>query len=140
MAALVGFPRAGADVSVRVNFAIRDGKEIWTRTFAGQRFSSALSEGRGRFEHLVCERFGPIVFGFGFRLEAGRLWYVLRRWSILGVPMPQWLCPRSDTFESVEDGTFHFRIEIRHPWAGLVVAYRGWLKAVSTGPDLSEAA
>jgi hypothetical protein len=140
MAAMVGFPKAGTDVPVRVHFAIRDGREIWTRTFAGAQFSSVLSEGCGKYERLVCERFGPIAFGIGLKLEAGRLWYVLRRWSVFGIPMPQWLCPRSETFESVEDGVFHFRIEIRHPLAGLVVGYGGWLKAVSARDGLSEAA
>ena len=36
-------------------------------------------------------------------------------------------CPRSASYESVEDGRFRFHAEISHPLTGLIVRYRGWL-------------
>ncbi|RUU44713.1 DUF4166 domain-containing protein [Mesorhizobium sp. M6A.T.Ca.TU.002.02.2.1] len=39
-----------------------------------------------------------------------------------------WLCPRSTSFESVENGRFRFHVEISHPLTGLIVRYRGWLE------------
>ena len=59
--------------------------------------------------------------------DGGRLRLVLRRWSAFGVPLPMWLCPRSDSLRAAEDGRFHFHVEIGHPLTGLIVRYRGWL-------------
>ncbi|TPM02524.1 DUF4166 domain-containing protein [Mesorhizobium sp. B2-3-11] len=64
--------------------------------------------------------------------EGGQLRLILRRWSILGLPLPMWLCPRSTSFETVEGGKFRFHVEISHPLTGLIVRYRGWLKPVSS--------
>ena len=61
-------------------------------------------------------------------VESGRLSLVLRRWSFLGLPLPMWLCPRSASYERVEDGRFRFHVEISHPLTGLIVRYRGWLE------------
>ena len=101
--------------------------EIWTRTFGNKSFSSRQFGGRGRSERLLCERFGPLTFAMALVPEEGRLRLVLRRWSAFGVPLPMWLGPRSDSYESAEDGRFHFHVEISHPLAGLIVRYRGWL-------------
>jgi hypothetical protein len=60
-------------------------------------------------------------------LEGGRLTLQMRRWSAFGLPLPLWLCPRSNAYESVEDGKFHFHVEIGHPLTGLIVRYQGWL-------------
>jgi len=51
----------------------------------------------------------------------------------LGIPLPMWLCPRSNTYETVEDGKFRFHVEIGHMLTGLIVRYRGWLVPVSSG-------
>jgi len=66
-------------------------------------------------------------FTMALVVDGERLRLLLRRWSILGVPMPLALGPRIDAFEFVDNGRFCFHIEIRHPLAGLIVRYRGWL-------------
>jgi hypothetical protein len=126
-AAMVGFPQAGENVPLRVDFKIEDGRERWTRRFAGRAFHSTQEQGRGRFEWLVCERFGPLCVGMALVLDEGKLRLVVRRWSVLGIPLPLWLAPRGDSYEYAENGKFHFHVEIRHPFTGLIVGYRGWL-------------
>ena len=125
--ALVGFPRAGENVPVRVDFKVEDGRERWTRTFAGRSFHSTQEQGRGRFEWLVCERFGPLCIGMALVLDGARLRLIVRRWSVFGIALPLWLAPRGDAYEYAEDGRFHFHVEIAHPLTGLIVGYRGWL-------------
>ncbi|MER8922629.1 DUF4166 domain-containing protein [Mesorhizobium sp. M0802] len=98
------------------------------RTFGAHTFSSRQFAGRGRSQRLLCERFGPLSFAMALVAEQGKLSLVLRRWSFLGLPLPMWLCPRSASYESVEDGRFRFRVEISHPLTGLIVRYRGWLE------------
>jgi hypothetical protein len=126
-AALIGFPAAGRNVPVKVVFEACDGREHWRRTFAARSFSSIQEEGRGRFERLLCERFGPLKIGMALVLEDERLRLVVRRWSVFGIALPRALAPRGDLHEFARDGRFHFHVEIRHPLAGFIVAYRGWL-------------
>jgi hypothetical protein len=127
VAAVVGFPPAGRDIAVKVDFALRDGREVWRRDFAGRTFSSTQEAGRGRFDQLMCERFGPFAFGIALVCEADRLRLVVRRWSLLGVPLPPALAPFGTAFESAEGGRFHFHVEIKAPLTGLIVRYQGWL-------------
>lgn len=127
---LVGFPGSGTDIPVRVRFDVDKEEETWTRTFGTHSFSSRQFAGRGRSERLLCERFGLLTFAMALVTGEGRLSLVLRRWSILGLPLPMWLCPRSTSFETVEDGRFRFHVEISHSLTGLIVRYRGWLEPV----------
>jgi hypothetical protein len=128
-----GFPPAGEDVPVSVTFR-RDGdREMWRRNFGGAEFSSIQEEGRGRSDRLLCERFGPCAFGLALVVDDGRLRLIIRRWSIFGLPMPLSLAPACEAYECETDGRFCFFVEIRYWFIGLIVRYRGWLKAM-TGP------
>jgi hypothetical protein len=128
IAAIVGFPPTMRDVPVRVDFTLRDGREHWQRDFAGHVFSSTQEEGRGRFERLLCERFGLLAFGLALVCEGGRLNLVVRRWSCLGIPLPRALAPIGTAYETVADGRFRFFVEIKLRLVGLLVRYQGWLE------------
>ena len=127
VARLMRFPPAGRNVPVTVTFRARDGEEYWRRTFGSAAFASVQKEGRGRFERLLCERFGPVTVGMALVAEADRLRLVVRRWSVLGLPLPRAWAPRGDVHESAQDERFNFHVEIRHPLLGLIIRYRGWL-------------
>jgi hypothetical protein len=127
LAAVIGFPRAGENVPVKVEFKSDDGREIWTRTFGGRSFHSVQKQGRGRFEWLLCERFGFVTAGMALVPEDGRLRLIVRRWSVLGIALPLALAPCGDSYEYAADGRFHFHVEIKHPFSGPIVSYRGWL-------------
>jgi Domain of unknown function (DUF4166)/Saccharopine dehydrogenase NADP binding domain len=126
-AAIVGFPHAGANIPVRVDFKLENGRERWTRTFADRSFHSTQEQGRGCNEWLVCERFGPLKVAMALVLDGGRLRLIVRRWSVFAIPLPLWLAPGGDSHEYAADGRFHFHVEIGHPWTGLIVRYQGWL-------------
>ena len=124
---LFGFPESGRDILVQVSFQRKDGVERWIRTFSGTSFSSLQSEGQGLSEKLLNEQFRPFTLGFALVTEAGKLCLIVRRWSILGLPLPLSLAPRGNVFESDEEGRFCFHVEITHPITGLIVQYQGWL-------------
>jgi hypothetical protein len=134
---LVGFPRSGRDLPVEVVMRMRRGGEIWRRRFAGRSFASAHGEGKGREEGLIVERFGPLAFGFALVIEDERLRLVLRRWRLLGVPLPLALAPAADAFEFAARGRFHFNVAISHRLTGPIIAYRGWLVPCRAEPDPS---
>lgn len=127
---IIGFPSAAESVPVRVEFQTHGSTETWTRTFGRESFSSVQFAGEGRSDALLCESFGPLSFAMALVLDGARLRLVLRRWSLLGIPLPLWLAPRSDAYESVESGRFSFHVEISHPICGLIVRYRGRLMIV----------
>jgi hypothetical protein len=125
----IGFPAASSATPVTVRFSARDGVETWTRTFGAERFSSTQFAGRGRTANLLCERFAPFTFAMALVVTNGRLSLVVRSWRMLGMPLPLWLCPRTEAHESVADGLFSFHVEIRHRLTGLIVRYRGSLSS-----------
>jgi Domain of unknown function (DUF4166)/Saccharopine dehydrogenase NADP binding domain len=127
-AALIGFPQATSDTPVRVEFKTSRDAEIWRRSFGTDHFESRQSAGRGRADGLMCEQFGPCRFAIALVADGERLLLVLRRWSVFGIPLPMWLCPRSHAYESAEGGRFNFHVKISHPVTGLIVSYDGWLE------------
>jgi len=127
VARLLGLPEAGDHIGVRVAFERKNGGEVWTRTFAGRSFSSLQSEGQGSSDKLLCEQFGAFNFAFALVVQDGKVSFVLRRWSIFGIPLPLMLAPFGNCYETVEEGRFCFHVEITHPVTGLIVRYQGWL-------------
>ncbi len=130
VARIVGFPTGMADCQVEVQLSRRDGVETWRRTFGSQSFLSTQEAGKGRFAHLIVERFGPLAFGLAIVEDAGRLRLVFRRWSAFGCPMPRALAPRTLAFEHDADGRFNFSVDIALPLLGRLVKYEGWLERV----------
>ncbi len=126
--AVMGFPAAGADVPVTVTMQRRGKTETWTRDFAGSRFRSHLSarEGGG-----ITERFGPLSFDIDLAVQGNKIAYPLMRGRCLGIPMPRWALPRSDTHEQIDgEGRASFDVAISMPLVGPVVRYQGWLTPI----------
>ena len=128
MASSFGFPQAGEDVDVTVSFERSGPTEWWTRAFNAKEFSSRQYEGKGRFDRLLCEKFGPFVFGLALVVDSDRLEFVVRRWSLFGIPMPRFLAPEGESFEFEQNGRFHFNVVIQAPIIGLIVSYAGYLE------------
>jgi len=128
VARLFRLPRSGRDLPLTVTIAATPAGEVWQRDFGGQRFRSRLAAGRGREQHLLVERFGPLTFALALVLEGGRLAYVVRGWRCCGLPMPRALAPRSEAFETAAAGRFRFDVTIRLPLLGLLARYRGTLE------------
>ncbi|MGD0866815.1 MAG: DUF4166 domain-containing protein [Rhizomicrobium sp.] len=127
---IAGFPGAAADTPVTVRFDVVDGVETWTRKFGNDSFSSRQFAGRGRWDKLLCERFGPLVFAMALVRDGAKLSLVLRGWSVFGVRLPMSLCLRMEAHETVEDGRFCFHVDVGHKLTGPIVRYRGWLVPV----------
>jgi hypothetical protein len=129
-----GFPPAGEDIPVTVAFHRESDREIWWRNFGGAEFSSIQEGGRGRSDRLLCERFGPCAFALALVADGDRLRFVIRRWSLFGVPMPLALAPACEAYECEADGRFRFFVELRYPLIGLIVRYQGWLEVKEPAP------
>lgn len=145
LCALFRFPDAAQTVPVTVTFTPEPRGERWTRIIGRKTVVSFQSAGTGRDRSLLIERFGLAAFALALVPEGNRLRFAPRLWSILKVPMPGFLLPAGESFETAIDGRFAFDITVRVPLAGLVVAYRGTLEPDRSigpkgGPRLSQRA
>jgi hypothetical protein len=126
---VVGMPAAGRGLPVTVTIE-RLGEpsgpqEIWTRNFAGSRFSSRLAVDGGG---TVSESFGPLSFRLGIAARAGGIDLPVTAMSCFGLPMPRMLWPHSQSREYADcDGRFRFDVRLTLPLVGLLAHYRGWL-------------
>ena len=128
MAHLMGFPGAGDGQPLDVTLRAEGAGERWTRSTSGRSFSSVQQAGRGAAQWLVRERFGAAFVDMALLAQGDNLRYIVRRWGLFGIALPLWMGPRSNALETVQDGKFNFDVEIRHPLAGLIVRYAGWLE------------
>lgn len=136
---LVGLPRSGADLPVRVTVEKKPTCpsepmiETWCRDFDGRQFRSVLgSTGTGE----VTERFGPIRIRLAAAAREGAVTLPVLGWAILGIPMPLWLAPRSKASEAVDHaGRFRFDVMLALPGGALLAHYRGYLQQAQRGDD-----
>lgn len=134
--ALFGFPPAANAVAVEVTKEKTAAGERWTRRFGGRRFVSHLSRRDSDAAGVLRERFGPFSFMLRLNAHEGKVFWPVERWTALGVPMPRWLMPKSETVEFVDaKGQFNFDVAISVPGIGRVVRYRGWLEPANDQPS-----
>ena len=121
------FPCAGDGVPVTVTKARTPSGETWERVFAGRAFRSHLTPSPR--PHCVRERFWLLNYELNLPVTDGALRLEVRRGWFLGLPMPRWLLPGSDSREFSRDGVFHFDVGLYAPLSdGLLVRYRGALR------------
>ncbi|MGB8814443.1 MAG: DUF4166 domain-containing protein [Paracoccaceae bacterium] len=124
VATLMRFPPASSDTPVKVTMRRTGETEIWTRTFANHRFRSYLTP----LPHGMSERFGPLSFTIGLAVANGQITYPVTAGRALGLPLPRWLLPHSNTTEAIDAmGRATFDVALSHPLIGLIVRYQGWL-------------
>ncbi|MEO9463520.1 MAG: DUF4166 domain-containing protein [Marinomonas sp.] len=121
------FPKSADAVAVQVDFTPTAKGELWERRFGDHCFNSLQYAGTSKNEHLIIEQFGPVKIALALRAEEDRLYLVPRRWTMLGVPLPKFLLPQGNTFETERDGKFVFDVELALPIFGLIVSYKGSL-------------
>ena len=127
IARLFGFPTKGGTVPVTVEFAPDAKGETWTRNFGGQILRSHQSVGAGKEAYLLLERFGPITVAMGLDIRDDKMHLIPRHWRLFGIPLPRFLLPKGETFETERDGRFNFHVDIVAPIIGRIVRYQGWL-------------
>ena len=125
--AVLGFPKAAENVDVSVKLSPEPEGELWERNFGGNRFSSFQAPGTDREERLLTERFGLISVALALVVKDKKLFLVPRHWRVGKIPLPRFLMPNGESFETEIDGRFHFDVCIQAPVVGLIVHYQGSL-------------
>ena len=126
IARLLGLPRAGERQALRVVFdritSANRIREHWHRWFAGHRLSTwQWQEGE-----QLCERFGPLVFGFHLRADKTGLRHELAGCRLIGLRLPRWLWPAIEGDEwPVGRNGVGFRVRVALPLLGTLIEYGG---------------
>lgn len=129
VAAVMGFPKSGTAVPVSVTVTPDAQGEIWVRNFGGQKFQSHHSLGQGKWARHITERFGPIRIKMAILEEAGNLRIQTQGWSFFGIPLPAFLKPSGDVYETQDaQGRFVFHVDLKAPLFGRLCKYHGWLE------------
>jgi hypothetical protein len=118
------FPKAGEDVPLTITkYRTRTG-EVWERNFAGRVFRSYLTPSHRSFHYR--ERFFAFTYEQELPVHGQSLHLPVRRGWFLGIPLPAFLLPASESREYDVDGLFHFDVGLYAPLrGGLIVRYQG---------------
>lgn len=121
---LFGFPPAADRVPLTITKTRTDTGETWERNFGGRTFRSYLTPSPA--PHSYRERFGIFNYELDLSVQDGCMRFPVRRGWVLGIPLPRFLLPGSESREYAQDGVFHFDVSLIAPLGGgLIVRYRG---------------
>ena len=126
LAWLFRFPAATEETPVTVTKTRTRSGEIWERNFGGRVFRSYCTT--AAIPYRFREGFWPFTFEIDLPQRDGSLRYPVRRGWFLGISLPGFLLPKSETREYVENEVFRFDVTLTAPLGGgLLVRYRGYL-------------
>ena len=132
LAQLIGwmfrFPPSCEKTEVIVKKTRTDDGEIWQRCFGKRSFRSYCTPSLQTCQ--ICERFSVFNFELNLVVDKSSLGFTVNRGWLLGIPLPQFLLPVSNSLEYVEDDKFCFDVALTAPLGiGLIVRYVGHLTA-----------
>ncbi len=126
LARLLGLPREGEAVPLRLTVTPHGGGERWHRDFGGDDFVTEQREHAGA---LLAERAGPFELLFRLTVEGGALAYAPAgaglRAGGLRVKWPRALAPRVEARERADGRGVRVRVRVTAPLAGLLIEYEG---------------
>ena len=123
-----GFPPAGTDIPLTITKTRTGTGETWQRDFDGNVFRSYLTPSR---PYHYKERFWAFNFEQELPVKDDVLHLPVKSGRFLGIPLPRFLLPGSNSREFEVDGKFHFDVGLSAPFGGgLIVRYHG-----SVSPD-----
>jgi len=136
VASVFRFPQAIDRTPVKVTKTRMGRSEVWVRDFGGQTFHSILSAPQPQRENsggtpiaTIQEQFGVMKFTLQMPIIDNVMHMSVLNGSCLGIPIPKFLLPISNTQEFSENDTLRFSVELLAPFnLGLIVHYEGWLK------------
>lgn len=112
LAWLVGFPREGEHVPVKLDVLATEDQEIWTRSFGGVVRSSTQWAAGG----FLVEKAGALRIAFRVRASADGLRFESRRAKVWGIPVPV----RVEALARGGETSWEVEVKIAH-----VGSYRG---------------
>src|SRR5262249_8813405 len=109
---LLGLPRAGRAVPVRLQVVVDGERERWIREFGDSRMESVQWCRDG----VLMEAAGPMRFELDVRADSNGMHLESRRVSLGPIPIPRFLAPRVTAIaRGVREGTWHVSVQLTGP-------------------------
>ena len=136
---LAGLPRTQAAAACELCLVPNHQGEYWQRYFGRWKFitrqRSALSnmanagaQGRATGREIL-ERFGPFTVHLRLQIKGQSLWVRSCSTSFIGIAVPSALAIKVVACERpIDEHSFYCDIQIRLPWLGRLLRYRGALR------------
>lgn len=124
LASLLGLPRAGRDIAVRLEVYVEGDRERWVRWFAHQRVETVQWERDG----ALIEALGATTFSSALVVVGSCLRYEFRRAWVAGIPLPRRLGPVIDGWVDAGSNGWRVVVRIAAPLLGELVRYEGWVE------------
>lgn len=130
VARLLGLPRSGEAVPLKLSVEPHAGGERWRRAFNGKEFVTEQDEHPAG---LMAERTGPFELLFRLKSEGGALAYrqegAFLRVRSLRLRLPRPLAPRVEAWERAgEGGGVLVSVCVTAPFTGLLIHYEGLVR------------
>ena len=120
------FPKAGDNVPITITKTRTPKGEIWERNFAGRIFRSYCTPSDKVYRYN--ERFWFFKYEQELPVEDGTMFLPVKRGWFLGIPLPRFFLPGSNSREFSHEGIFNFDVSLIAPFGGgLIVRYQGAL-------------
>ncbi|MEI7669694.1 MAG: DUF4166 domain-containing protein [Pseudomonadota bacterium] len=127
LANLLSLPKTNENAEVIVHFESKNEKELWNRSFNGEKFNSL----QWQVGDLLYERLNFTTLIFKIVATNQMLDLQLQQVYVFGIHQMRFICPKVIARETETDNKFHFFIQTTLPLLGLLVEYEGSLERVS---------
>ena len=134
VARILGFPKSGVDVPLRLEVTVIGSCELWSRQFQDQ----LLITSQWKHGELLIEASGPVRLGLELREDDTGLTYRYRKWWFWRIPMPHWLAPGIRVETAPRQHGWFVDVRIALPVIGQMVRYAGEIVADSGNSELVE--
>ncbi len=131
VAAIIGLPKSNPKADLVVMAWHFPDQIVWSRSFDGKAFESTFKKD----DDLLVEQMGPLSLYLQPMCEGGRLVYRLLGTQIGPIPLPRFLAPSMNAWESEKEGKYEFEVSVGLPFCGRVIRYSGTLdlEVMATG-------
>lgn len=127
LAKKMNFPNEGLH-QLSVNISHDRGGLHWARSFDGRAPVESLFNPVGNInDGYWLETTGPLQMRLTVDIIKGGWFWRCLNVKFLGLPVPQWLLPRTDAYKTIENGKYRFHVAFSLPLMGTLVSYRGLL-------------
>jgi hypothetical protein len=134
---LSGLPGTQAKAACQLCLVPNQQGECWQRYFGRWKFitrqrpalsNSANAEAQATRREIL-ERFGPFTVHLRLQVKGQSLWIRSRSTSLFGMAVPASLGIKVVAYERpIDEHSFYCDIQIRLPWVGRLLRYRGTLR------------
>ena len=127
----LGLPQSAGPTSLHIEISHTDTSMVWSRKFGGSnKLMTSCFTPQGSYTNgYWIERTGNIEIHLGVVVQNGAWHWIQRSTIVRNVNVPAAFIPTVKAKKYIQDGLYHFEVELVKQGLGLLVRYSGALEA-----------